>query len=242
MKDAIRQAGVDPLRTDEKARLKELRDAQDHAIKMGHEADENAEAAGMLDNYRSEIGRYFGECGGVIASTPHQAWLKLEAAQNEAAMWKQKFEEEHKQPDASEGNSFSQNKAIRATFPNPDEAAAYMEVEFLSPSSSSTPHDTMRQIRARMRAFQRDTNTLADCLVREAARLESINGFVTIEDMKREAQALRYYADTLAPAAPAAKELKLDRDALRARMVRLGIPLPPLSVKRIAANARRRAA
>ena len=40
----------------------------------------------------------------------------------------------------------------------------------------------------------------------------------------------------------AAKELKLDRDALRLRMVRLCVPLPPRSVKRIAANARRRAA
>jgi hypothetical protein len=100
------------------------------------------------------------------------------------------------------GNSFSQNKAIRSKFPDPDEAAAYMEVEFLSPS---TPNDTFRQIRARMRAFQRDTiNTLADCLVREAGRLEAINGFVTVEDMKREAQALRDYAETLIPPAPEA--------------------------------------
>jgi hypothetical protein len=126
------------------------------------------------------------------------------SAENEAAMWKQKFEETQKQePDVSAGNSFSQNKAIRAKFPDPDEAAAYMEAEFLSPSIG--PHGTMRQIRARMRAFQRDTiNTLADCLVREAGRLEAINGFVTIEDLKRQAQALRDYADTLAPAAPEA--------------------------------------
>jgi hypothetical protein len=100
------------------------------------------------------------------------------------------------------GNCFSQNKAIRATFPDADEAAACMEVEFLSPS---TPNDTMRQIRSRMRAFQRDTiNAMADCLVREAARLESTNDFVRFEDLKREAQALRDYAETLAPPAPEA--------------------------------------
>lgn len=40
----------------------------------------------------------------------------------------------------------------------------------------------------------------------------------------------------------AAKELGLDRDALRRRMVCLRIPLPPLSLARSAANARRRAA
>jgi hypothetical protein len=100
------------------------------------------------------------------------------------------------------GNSFSQNKAIRSKFPDPDEAAAYMEVEFLSPA---TANDTFRQIKARMRAFQRDTiNTLADCLVREAGRLEAINGFVTVADMRRQAQALRDYAETLVPRAPEA--------------------------------------
>jgi uncharacterized coiled-coil protein SlyX len=56
-----------------------------------------------------------------------------------------------------------------------------------------------------IRSFQRDTiNTLADCLVREAARLERTNGFLKIEDLKREAQALRDYAETLAPPAPEA--------------------------------------
>lgn len=100
-----------------------------------------------------------------------------------------------------EGNSFSQNKAIRATFPDPEEAAACLEVVFSSPALE--PHATMVQIKDRMRLFQRDTiNTLADCLVREAARLEQTNGLVTFEDLKREAQALRDYARTLAPAAP----------------------------------------
>jgi hypothetical protein len=40
----------------------------------------------------------------------------------------------------------------------------------------------------------------------------------------------------------AAAELKIKRDLLRERMVRLGIPLPPLSVAHSAARARRRAA
>ena len=77
---------VSPLRSDEKARLKELQEAREHAFKCQREAEENDEAAGLLEVYRSEIGRYFGECGGVTASTPHQAWLKLEAAQNLAEM------------------------------------------------------------------------------------------------------------------------------------------------------------
>jgi DNA-binding NtrC family response regulator len=40
----------------------------------------------------------------------------------------------------------------------------------------------------------------------------------------------------------AAADLNIKRDSLRHRMVLLGIPLPPLSVARSAANARRRAA
>jgi hypothetical protein len=53
------------------------------------------------------------------------------------------------------------------------------------------------------RLLQRDTiNTLADCLVNCAVRIEATNSFVTFEDLKREAQALRDYAETLAPAAP----------------------------------------
>lgn len=73
---------IDPLRHDEKARLKELADAREHAMKMQAESEKNDEAEGLLEQFRAEIGRLFGECGGVTASTPHQAWLKLEAAQN----------------------------------------------------------------------------------------------------------------------------------------------------------------
>jgi hypothetical protein len=72
---------IDPLRTDEKARLKELHQAEAHAMKMQQEAEENDEAKGLLETSRSEIGRYFGIVGGVTASTPHQAWLVLEAEQ-----------------------------------------------------------------------------------------------------------------------------------------------------------------
>jgi hypothetical protein len=87
-----------------------------------------------------------------------------------------KIGNDHDQAEA-EGNCFSQNKAIRATFPVPQNDAE--------------------------RLLQRDTiNTLADCLVRAAARLESVNDFVTFEDLKREAQALRDYAQTLAPSSP----------------------------------------
>jgi hypothetical protein len=190
---------VDPLRTDEKARLKELRDAREHAIQMQHEANENAEAVGTLESFRSEIGRYFGESGGSIASTPHQAWLKLEAAQNEAAMWKQKFEAvQPQEPVPSNGNSFSQNKAIRSTFPDPGELAQRL----LGPAPYQVLVDKFEAHEA-IRAFQRDTiNTLADCLVHCAVRLEATNNFITTEDLKREAQALRDYAETLRPAAP----------------------------------------
>jgi hypothetical protein len=74
----------------------------------------------------------------------------------------------------SVGNCFSQNKAIRSTFPVPANDAEKL--------------------------LQRDTiNVLADCLVREAARLERTNGLVRVEDLKREAQALRDYAENLAP-------------------------------------------
>jgi hypothetical protein len=98
------------------------------------------------------------------------------------------------------GNSFSQNKAIRSKFPDPDELAKRL----LGPTPYSLLVDKFQAHEA-IRAFQRDTiNTLSDCLAREAGRLEAINGFVTVEDMKREAQALRDYAETLIPRAPEA--------------------------------------
>ena len=74
-----------------------------------------------------------------------------------------------------------------------------------------------------------------------AALLGSVP-FDEFEDMLRRRvikAALRRHHNCISNAAA---ELKVKRDNLRARMVRLGIPLPPQSVKRIAANARRRAA
>jgi hypothetical protein len=75
---------IDPLRTDEKARLKELHDAVEHAMQMQREAEENDEAAGLLESFTSELERLFYSCGGLPARSPHQAWLKLEAVQNES--------------------------------------------------------------------------------------------------------------------------------------------------------------
>jgi hypothetical protein len=101
-----------------------------------------------------------------------------------------------------ERNCFSQNKAIRATFPDPTAAARTLFKDGAGGCSDIVYVDHALET---LRNFQRDTiNTLADCLVREAARLERTNGFLKIEDLKREAQALRDYAETLAPAAPEA--------------------------------------
>jgi|SRR5579864_106755 len=102
------------------------------------------------------------------------------------------------------GNCFSQNKAIRASFPTPE-----LVLHNIDPRDNilidGLPLSLSESALQAVKSFQRDTiNTLADCLVREAARLERVNGFVRIEDLKREAQALRDYADTLAPAAPEA--------------------------------------
>ena len=69
---------VDPLAKDEKARLVELRDARQvarEALAAEEAADEDR---ALLASYRSEIGRLFGKVGGVLASTPHQAWLRLD--------------------------------------------------------------------------------------------------------------------------------------------------------------------
>lgn len=101
------------------------------------------------------------------------------------------------------GNSFSHNKAIRSTFPDPVRAVQRMfedgDGNLLSLRCLQYKDGALDIVGA----FQRDTiNTLADCLAREAGRLESVNGFVTVEDLKRHAQALRDYAQTLAPAAP----------------------------------------
>jgi len=54
-------ACIDPLRTDEKARLTELREAREHAMKMQAESEKNDEAEGLLETFRAELRRYFGE-------------------------------------------------------------------------------------------------------------------------------------------------------------------------------------
>lgn len=73
-------ACIDPLRTDEKERLKELRDAQAYAMQCQDEASKAEDDASMYHQYQDELERMFGK--GV--RTPHQAWLRFEAAQNEA--------------------------------------------------------------------------------------------------------------------------------------------------------------
>ena len=73
-------ACIDPLRTDEKARLAELRDAQVYAMQCQEEATKAEDDAAMYHQYQDELRRLFGP----DVSTPHQAWLKFEAAANEA--------------------------------------------------------------------------------------------------------------------------------------------------------------
>lgn len=71
-------ACIDPLRQDERDRLKELRDAQAYAVHCQEEAQKVEEDAELLGYVQNELQRYFG------TTSPHQAWLKLEAAENEA--------------------------------------------------------------------------------------------------------------------------------------------------------------
>jgi len=53
-------ACIDPLRHDEKARLTELREARQHAMKMQAESEKNDEAEGLLEQFRYDLCRYFG--------------------------------------------------------------------------------------------------------------------------------------------------------------------------------------
>jgi hypothetical protein len=75
---------VDQLRTDEVERLREVRVAREEWAKARREVEDADEKLGLLATYESEIGRYFGNVGGVRASTPHQAWLRFEAEQGRA--------------------------------------------------------------------------------------------------------------------------------------------------------------
>lgn len=71
-------ACVDPLRHDEAARMRELREAKEHAAKMQRESEAAEEDVARLHGFESELERLFGD--GV--RTPWQAWLKLEHWQN----------------------------------------------------------------------------------------------------------------------------------------------------------------
>jgi hypothetical protein len=83
-------ACIDPLRSDEKARMKELREAREHAMKAQRDMEEMDNDVGLLRYFETEIGRLFGVVGGVKASTPHQAWLVLDAAQGEILALKER--------------------------------------------------------------------------------------------------------------------------------------------------------
>ena len=94
-------------------------------------------------------------------------------------------------------NTLSMNRAIASKFPDPEAV-----ISRLGPCLIG-PHIIYQDALAVLRDFQRDTiNALADRLVDAAARLEQTNNHVTVDDLKREAQALRDYAETLAPATP----------------------------------------
>lgn len=84
-------ACVDPLRTDEKARMRELREARRYAEQMQQEAQSYEEKADILSDFEDEIGELFGMVGGVKASTPHEAWQVLDSARGEILALKKKL-------------------------------------------------------------------------------------------------------------------------------------------------------
>jgi hypothetical protein len=85
-------ACLDPLRRDEKARMREVFEARAEAVRLQQQLNATQEELGLFHAFQKEIGRYFGTVGGVIASTPHQAYLVLEAARNEVQAWREKYE------------------------------------------------------------------------------------------------------------------------------------------------------
>lgn len=72
-------ACIDPLRTNEKERLKELRDAREHAMKMQAESEKNDEMEGLLEQFREELRRYFGaDCNSVwLAGDRYKSALNM---------------------------------------------------------------------------------------------------------------------------------------------------------------------
>lgn len=73
-------ACIDPLRADESARFKELREAQQYAFECQERANalEDDNDRSLLETFKNEIGHLFGKVGGVTAGTPHQAWFALD--------------------------------------------------------------------------------------------------------------------------------------------------------------------
>jgi hypothetical protein len=76
-------ACTSPLRDDETARLAELQAARREVDYLRKEAEEADNDRALLASYKKDIGDYFGDCGGVRASTPRQAWLKYEALEGD---------------------------------------------------------------------------------------------------------------------------------------------------------------
>jgi hypothetical protein len=72
-------ACVDPLRTDEKLRMIEVRDARAYAMKMQQEAEETQNDADLLYQYRRELERLFGK----DRDSPYAAWQVLDVANGE---------------------------------------------------------------------------------------------------------------------------------------------------------------
>jgi Protein of unknown function (DUF551) len=52
---------ISPLRGDEKAQIKAVRDAEEYARQCQAESAENDEAEGLLESYRADLRRYFGD-------------------------------------------------------------------------------------------------------------------------------------------------------------------------------------
>ena len=86
-------ACIDPLRTDEKERLAELARARSWAQRCAQVAENAEQDQATLAAYREELARLFGDCGGVPARTPFQAWLVLDYAQGEILVLKERLKE-----------------------------------------------------------------------------------------------------------------------------------------------------
>jgi hypothetical protein len=200
------------------------------AIRMCEEAIEACQAAGgarsmvhrlvdyVFDRPAGELAQEIGGVGITLLTLAQAAGMSADAEEvrefervlaKPLEHFRERNEAKNDAGSVATGNSFSQNKAIRATFPSlhnvltdPLDRVDRLE-KYGQPFTAEHRAELRNSIIETAKALQRDTiNTLADCLVREAARLESTNDFVRFEDLKREAQALRDYAETLAPAAP----------------------------------------